>query len=317
MKSKKFPAIRVLCLFSVLLLMVFPLVSIAGEPPTLDKQLEEAILYGNIALAKDLIEKGADVNANARPIFLAISSGKVEMVTLLLDAGADVNSVAGPGLRNLTPLMAANRAGRAAEPLVRLLLERGADVNAYTTWGNTALMSAPNLNLARLYLDKGANVNAKDKDGVTALMEAARHGRADVVAVLIEKGSDITAKDKRGMTALREAEIRNDRATIALLKAAGAAACSKGDGESAALKQLIRCYKEDPLTDYPDTPEGVVKAFITEALGEAPINLEEMRSCTDVVLQQHKYFPDTRDHANLGGDFGMNETGFYLIFTGF
>ena len=63
--------------------------------PALNEQLWDATRRGDAAAVKDLIAKGADVNAKWRydqtPLFKAAERGNTEIVKILLDAGADVN----------------------------------------------------------------------------------------------------------------------------------------------------------------------------------------------------------------------------------
>jgi ankyrin repeat protein len=87
---------------------------------------------GHADAARLLIERGADVNARARPshrqpaLYFAASKGHVEVMRLLLDAGADPSSTGqlASGKPIATPLFAAVDGGHVEA--VRLLLERGA-----------------------------------------------------------------------------------------------------------------------------------------------------------------------------------------------
>jgi ankyrin repeat protein len=58
--------------------------------------LHDAVLYGNLADVKYLVEKGADVNAknedSTTPLFSAAGSGDLEVVKYLVEKGADVNA---------------------------------------------------------------------------------------------------------------------------------------------------------------------------------------------------------------------------------
>jgi outer membrane protein assembly factor BamB len=81
-------------LCSTLLLLLF---SVGAFAETDGDRLIEAVRDGNNALAKELIEKGADVNAKTRygatPLFFACDKGNVELVKLLIQKGADVSVV--------------------------------------------------------------------------------------------------------------------------------------------------------------------------------------------------------------------------------
>lgn len=91
--------------------------------------LHYAAFHGNVALARLLLDHGADVDAIAYennhemtpPVVLAAWEGGIEMLRLLLDRGADPN---GRSSNGVTPLSTAIRHG--LEDRVALLREYGA-----------------------------------------------------------------------------------------------------------------------------------------------------------------------------------------------
>jgi Ankyrin repeats (3 copies) len=93
-------------------------------------RLYYASLFGFVEACKDILDKGADVNAQGGKWGNALQAaswggGHESVVRLLLEWGADVNAEGGfCG----NALQAASEGGH--ESVVRLLLERGADVNA-------------------------------------------------------------------------------------------------------------------------------------------------------------------------------------------
>jgi len=105
-----------------------------GYPP-----IGFAIFFRHPALARALIERGADVNAAAEnaqrvaPVHAAASVGDVETMRLLLDRGADPNARQQAGF---TPLHAA--AGNGDLEMAKLLVARGADRHARTDDGKDA-----------------------------------------------------------------------------------------------------------------------------------------------------------------------------------
>ena len=98
-----------------------------------------AIFFRHPALARALIERGADVNAAAdnaqrvAPVHAAATVGDIETMRLLLDRGADPNARQQSGF---TPLHAA--AGNGDLEMARLLVARGADRHARTDDGADA-----------------------------------------------------------------------------------------------------------------------------------------------------------------------------------
>ncbi|MGK5088606.1 ankyrin repeat domain-containing protein [Bdellovibrionota bacterium FG-2] len=67
---------------------------------------------------------------------------------------------------------------------------------------DTALSASRNPKVVELLLNAGANINHQNIHGMTALMIAAKHGRFEVVKILIEHKADERLKDADGLTAV-------------------------------------------------------------------------------------------------------------------
>jgi ankyrin repeat protein len=187
-----------------------------------------AAIYGDAALLKQLLAKGADPNAhndaNATALIYAASS--LEKTKVLVDAGADVNARTDDGR---TPLfIAAGIPGNIAT--VRLLLERGATVNptSRSFADSTPLRSAieaPDYEIAKLLVDRGADIKAAGflalasaaavcpkcldlmaagdpKAYSQALVISAANGDTPAIKLLLDRGADVNATDPNGSTAL-------------------------------------------------------------------------------------------------------------------
>jgi ankyrin repeat protein len=165
---------------------------------------------GNLAMARLLVDAGAEVNRPAAngtaPIVVAITNNHIELAMFLLDKGADLDA-ADPFYKR-TPLYAAVEmrnpdytrdtpppAADARDPmeLIKTLLARGANPNARANttpfrrfyqvsanWANfdgqTPFLRAAlsgDVTLMRLLLEHGADPNLGTNDGATPLMAAA------------------------------------------------------------------------------------------------------------------------------------------------
>jgi hypothetical protein len=132
--------------------------------------LLQAVWKEDLGAVRDLLEKGADPNAQTaygtRLLHIAAKKSETEMTQLLVAKGADVN---GRDRNGMTALMAAASAGQAQNEQV--LLDAGADINAQDDKGYTALMWATVQGFpdaVEVLLGYGAEVNARSKDGKTA-----------------------------------------------------------------------------------------------------------------------------------------------------
>ncbi len=125
--------------------------------------LQWAVYYENEAIAKQILDAGANPDATNRegisPLILAVQNGNSAITGLLLDAGASVNKTMSNGE---TPLMMAARTGDLAT--LQVLLDNGADIDAVENLrGTNALMWAAanrNADAVRLLLANGAQIAA-------------------------------------------------------------------------------------------------------------------------------------------------------------
>ena len=178
---------------------------------------------GHLAMARLLLEKGADINAkdddDETALHRAAWSGYDGVVRLLLEKGADINA---KSCDNETALYSAANFGH--KGVIRLLLEKGADINAKDFRGYTALHIAAECGhegVVRLLLNIGAHINAKDKDNETALHMAARYGHGGVIRLLLNLGVHMNAKRAGNKTALHIAVENEDEEAVRLLLDSG------------------------------------------------------------------------------------------------
>ena len=121
--------------------------------------LIDAAKENNVALVKQLIERGADVNGvdgvGRTALYWAAKSGFVECTKVLLEANADVNKACHNGW---TPLHVAS--GNGYVECVKVLYLFGLWMKKTISHTFVAV---------QLLIDWKANVNAKDDDGLSPL----------------------------------------------------------------------------------------------------------------------------------------------------
>jgi ankyrin repeat protein len=183
-----------------------------------------AACEGNLARVKEVVEQGADVNAQDKfgwtPFYWAASLGRTQVAKFLMDKGADVRTAATDGG---TTLHQAAQAGD--RELVELLLSKGVDVKAKTNQGGTPLHSAASAGhreTAGLLIAKGAEIDAKTFRDQTPLHNAVLGNHKAVVELLIKAGADASMRDRQGRTVLAWAEHRGYKDIADLLRKHGA-----------------------------------------------------------------------------------------------
>jgi ankyrin repeat protein len=184
--------------------------------------LADAVMKGDTAAIRTLIQQKADVNAaqadGATALHWAVYKDDPETAALLLRSGANAGAKNRAGA---TPLYLAGVNGSAA--MIEMLIKAGADANERGPNGETVLMlAAHNGNPAaiKVLLDHGADVNAKEPlRQTTALMWAIEQEHPPAVKMLVEHGADIKAQSKVESNA-RRARI-SETPTAAAGRAAG------------------------------------------------------------------------------------------------
>jgi hypothetical protein len=168
--------------------------------------------HGHRHLVAVVLARGdTDVNALSAGFFntaleAASVEGHDEVVQQLLDHGADVNAQGGP---YGNALQAASRFGYSET--VQKLLDHGADVNARGGFFGTALEAASVEGydeVVQKLLDHGADVNAQGGLYGTALEAASVEGHDEVVQKLLDHGADVNAQGRRYSNALEAASAR-------------------------------------------------------------------------------------------------------------
>lgn len=197
--------------------------------------LMNAVLYGDVALMRTLLDGGADPNArnDAGATALMWATNDLEKTRLLLDRGAKADvksddgrtplliaagqpgasavvkllldhganpSVKAPGLGGeTTPLLEAATIGDAA--IVRLLVERGADLNAFGSVGLAFALHAHCTDCFDLL------AGAMDKQTITIASFVASPPLGDATALerILDRGADTAFKDSEGSTILLRA----------------------------------------------------------------------------------------------------------------
>ncbi|CAH0549306.1 unnamed protein product [Brassicogethes aeneus] len=183
--------------------------------------LHDAAATGNVEIAKVLLSKDADIDAQdingCSPLIFAVSKNHTETAKFLINQGADVN------LRDSKDNATALHDAALTEnvEIANVLLSKDADIDAQDINGKSPLIFAVSNNhteTAKFLINKGADVNLRgSKDNATALHDAAATGNVEIAKVLLSKDADIDAQDINGYSPLMFAVIKNHTETAKFL----------------------------------------------------------------------------------------------------
>ncbi len=179
--------------------LFFVVAGLIGFADQYTDELADACYMGDIEIVRDLIGRGADINATdssgKTPLANAAMAGYRDIYELLIEKGANYNffdcSAAGDVLR------------------VNKLIADGTDVNATDKFGSTALMLASQdsgVDVMEILLNNGSNIDFQNSQGRTALMIAAKNGQRKAVELLLDHNADVHIKDQDDKTALKWAQ---------------------------------------------------------------------------------------------------------------
>ena len=188
------------------------------------RQLVLAVLRGNTAKVRELVESGIPIDAAEQitgrtPLHWAAMAGQEEIAIYLIDQGAPLEA---RDELNQTPLFDAVVGGK--DRIVARLLARGARTDVKDKYGQPILVAAANPNnegksTFEILLTHGLDVNQSGglPHNATALHWVAYYGMIEEVRYLLTNGADVHALDSEGMTPRDWAEGRNRHEVVETL----------------------------------------------------------------------------------------------------
>jgi hypothetical protein len=244
---------------------------------------------------------------NVNEDFLAAArKGDVAKLRELLDKGADVNAKTQYGATAL-----AYACDKGHVEVVKLLLERGANVNVKDTfYGEMPLgwaLQRDNVEILKLLLDKGA----QGRDRV--LMYGVRKGKIDIVKVALDKGelkAGILSSALGAATTAKQTEI------VELLKQAGAVPKESFPVDPETLKSYTGVYKHE-VGDFTFTMNdgkligrfGGQPAITLAAIDKTTFTIVELDGFTiKFNLEGDKVVSLTLKQPGFTGEFKRSET---------
>lgn len=156
----------------------------------IEPNIFEAAATGRVERVRELLKQDASLVKAYSPdgwTAFHLNFGNLEIAKLLLDAGADINAVS-KNKFSATPLQGA--AAFQNIDLAKFLIAHGADVNCRGEGGGSPLHEAAGsgqIDFAKLLLDNGAQLNARDDNGKTPLTIAIEYKQLEMVKFLRER----------------------------------------------------------------------------------------------------------------------------------
>lgn len=281
-----------------------------------NKALARTIALNNIPLTRQLINAGANVNANIdahrypnegcpteTPLSVALNGKYTEMAALLKQKGAKeplCTAIASQDVQRVRhavqtgedtnkeymycvpfdcfDMLPINQAIKTQNvEVIKGLVKLGAKVDLNNAF--ETVWNSGNLELIRYFIETGADINVHDKNGVTALMRAVTPKDIEITKLLLDKGADVNARDNEGRTPLFYAAIYS-KDIAALLISKGADVNAKDS------------HGETPLSECSGRKE-IEELLISKGAdvntegdcGQTPLSIALMRgrACNEVV----------------------------------
>ena len=152
-----------------------------------DYQLLDAAKVGSFQMARDAVDRGANVRARDLDghgaLFLACTNGHMQLAEFLVERGADVDATFGKRQQSLLHWAAE----QSSTGVATFLLSHKANVNALQSDGSTPLLLAAKHGhhyLVQLLLKHNALLSPRNLNKVTAQMAAERAGHYDVASLI-------------------------------------------------------------------------------------------------------------------------------------
>ena len=200
---------------------------------TLPTSVSQAAEKGNLAIIKQWISKGGNINDidknNMTLLHIASGKGDLSMVKYLVSKGADVNIKADIFGQLFTPLTFAADKGHL--DIVKYLISKGAipsinDLDYSIMEGHLDIVKflfpliknkdvnrllkeaikTNNLDIVKYLVLNGANINQVDKNDETPIFYAVRSNSLSIVKYLLSKGAKFKIKNKLNKTPIQIAE---------------------------------------------------------------------------------------------------------------
>ncbi|HHG83648.1 MAG TPA: ankyrin repeat domain-containing protein [Bacteroidetes bacterium] len=180
--------------------------------------LVEAVVLGQEKVVAALIRNGAEVNPalpKDRPLGEAVVAGNVALVRLLLDLGADPKLPDAAGDPPLFPAF-----GLDSLEIAEALLKRGAVINQALENGWTLAFLGDEIPLPnmRKAVEWGLDLEIKDNWGDTPLHHAVVHNLGNAAKKLLILGANPKAINAKGQSVLRAAQAGNHPEMVEILK---------------------------------------------------------------------------------------------------
>jgi len=186
---------------------------------TKEYSVPEAVKLQDTSILNELIEKGAEVNAQTNDkstgLHFAAQKGNLTFIQKLLEAKAD------PKIQDRwkkTPLhYAVNQ--NLKKDIAQALLKEGCEPHVADDCGLTALIVAIQNGaneIVDVLIKSKCSIDQKDEHGCTPLHKAAFFGHDNIVKLLLDSNCNVI-KDKRGITPIELAKYWNYTEIVNLL----------------------------------------------------------------------------------------------------
>ncbi len=212
----------------VITLLLLSLLGLTGcsEPEKPTVNLYRAVEIGDLDQVKRHLHWDTEINQpdpdGNRPLHIAARAGRIAIARQLVEHGAEIEAIEASGRTALETALVHGRT-----QLAEMLIERGASFDAQRMLNALVQQGVSDRDSLEFLIERGADLEARDQSGLAPIHRAVEQGELELTTRLIRAGVDINALDAKSRAPLDIARANQDGDIAKILQQFGGRTASE------------------------------------------------------------------------------------------